>query len=189
MKDHKLSKNIIQCLAANGVDEKDILYVSPVDLSFSCEYTGGIAFLTESLLGVCTYGLPDDHVFYFRGTQSQETEQGDIQTEPVVRLYALDKVEHLRITRSICSNFLNAEYDGEKTELAAFTNTHIETMQFLVRQVKNIKAGNAIDEEVLHKEEEDEESLYCPICGTMYPDKEKKVCRSVPINGRSSAEH
>ncbi len=177
MKDSKLSKNIIQSLARCGVEESEILYTSPIDLSFSCEYIGGIVFLTASLLGVCTYALPEDHVFYFRGTQNQGPEKSFVSEEPEVCLYDIDKLEHIRIMRNIGSNVLNAEYAGEKKELAAFTNTNLETMQFLVRQARNIQKGNTVDEEVFQKEEEEEEeSLYCPICGTMYPDKEKKIC-------------
>ena len=177
MRDHKIPKNIITCLATAGIEDKDILYVSPIDLSFSCEYIGGIAFLTASSLGVCTFNLPEGHVFYFRGTKDQGAETYDIPGEPSLTLYDLGRLEHMHIMRNIGSNILYAEYSGEKTELAAFTNTHLETMQYLIRQAKSIIKGEVIDEEVIQKEEEDEEeSLYCPICGTMYPDKEKKVC-------------
>ena len=175
MKDHKLPKNIQQALKANGVAEEDILYVSPVDLSHSCEYISGTAFLTQKYLGVVTCRLPGDHIFYFRGTQNQEIAAEDAE-EPEVRLYDLQSLEHLRIMRSIGSNVLCAEVVGEMTELALFTNTHMETMQFLLRQAKHILQGIVIEEEVKQQEEEEEESLYCPICGTMYPDKEKKVC-------------
>ena len=176
MKDHKLPKNIQQTLKANGIAEADILYVSPVDLSFSCEYIAGVAFLTSSLLGVCTCALPEDHIFYFRGTQNNESATTEISEDPELHLYELGKLEHMRILRNIGSNILYAETEDGKKELAAFTNTHMETMQFLLRQAKNIREGNVIDDEMIQKEEEEEESLYCPICGTMYPDKEKKVC-------------
>ena len=176
MKDHKLPKNIQQILKANEIAEEDILYVSPVDLSFSCEYIAGVAFLTSSLLGVCTCALPEDHIFYFRGTQNNESATTEISEDPELHLYELNKLEHMRILRNIGSNILYAETDDGKKELAAFTNTHMETMQFLLRQARNIREGNVIDDEVIQKEEEEEESLYCPICGTMYPDKEKKVC-------------
>ncbi len=166
----------MQSLKANGIEEKDLLYFSPVDLSFSGEYISGIVFLTAALLGICTCTLPEDHIFYFRGTQNHGAESEEGGGEPVVHLYDLQKLQNIKLQRYIGSNVLSAEYDGEMTELAAFTNTHMETMQFLARQARHVRDGQVVEEEVQQKEEEDEESLYCPICGTMYPDKEKKVC-------------
>ena len=176
MKEHKLSKYIISELALHNVKEEDILCVSPIDLSYECEYINGTVFLTEKLLGVYTHKLPKDHISYFRGTKTQDKLKDDEPIDAAVKLYDLKKLENIRLERHFGANVVSAEFDGEKIEIAALTNTFLESMLFLIRQVKSIKSGNGVDEEAVQKEEEEEESLYCPICGTMYPDPVKKTC-------------
>lgn len=176
MKEQKLSKRVINELAAVSVDVKDVLCSAPFDLSLECEYISGTMFLTGGLLGFCTVKLPKDHVWYFRGTKTQDLAEEDEDGEAEVKLYDLKKLAHLHLHRHISANVLTAEYDGEKTELAALTNSCAEAVLFFIRQVKNVQNGQGVDEEVIQKEEEEEENLYCPICGTMYPDPAKKVC-------------
>ncbi len=176
MKETKLSKRVISELSALSVDAKELLCSAPFDLSLDCEYVSGTMFLTGSLLGFCTIKLPKEHVWYFRGTKTQDLSAEDEDGEAEVKLYDLKKIAHLKLQRHISANVLTAEYDGEKTELAALTNSCAEAVLFFIRQIKNVQNGQGVDEEMVRKEEEDEESLYCPICGTMYPDPAKKLC-------------
>ncbi len=176
MKEDKLSKRVISEINSAHVDTKDILCTGFFDLSFDCEYVSGTMFLTDKLLGVLSIKQPEDHIWYFRGTRKQDTPADEDTGEAVLKLYDLDKLDHIHLHRHIGANTLIAEYEGEKTEIAALTNSCVESALFFIRQLKNLKNGQSTEEEIVKQEEEEEESLYCPICGTMYPDKEKKVC-------------
>ena len=176
MKEHKLPKYVWRELATHNIKEGDVLCSAPADLSFDCEYISAYVFLTKKLIGVYTEKLPAGNIWYFRGTRTQDLKDAAQGSDTDIRLYDLSKTEDIRLERHIGSNTLCAEYDGEKIEIAALTNTCAESMFFFIRECKNVKKGGSVDEEVIHKEEVDEESLYCPVCGTMYPDPEKKLC-------------
>ena len=176
MKEQKLSKRVTEELSAASVDSKDLLCTAPFDLSTDCEYISGTMFLTADRLGFLSIRLPKEHVWHFRGTKTQHFIAEDEEGEAELCFYDLKKLSHIHLKRYISANVLIAEYDGEKRELAALTNSCAEAVLFFVRQVKNVQNGQGVDEEVIEKEEEEGEALYCPICGTMYPDPAKKVC-------------
>lgn len=178
MLERKLSKPILKELEAYNVRQEDILCISPVDLSFDCEYVSGVLFLTGGLLGAYWKKLPKSYVRCLRGTKTRELagEEEGAEGEAHLRLYDLNKIKHLHLRRHVGSNDVCAEYDGETVEIAALTNTCVEEMFLFLRHVKSVQSGQGIPEETASKEEEEEESLYCPICGTMYPDPEKRVC-------------
>ncbi len=178
MKENKLTKNIIKQISEYGINEKDILSVCPADLSFEGEYILGYVFLTDKYIGVCKSDIPTGYTHFFRGTKVHKKVEEEDLAEYEITLYDLAKTEHLRIERMIGAVLLSAEYDGSPIKIASMTNTYLEQINLFVRHTKNIKNGKAFDADIVGKEaeEEDEESLYCPICGTMYPDPAKKVC-------------
>ena len=178
MKENKLTKNIIKQISEYRINEKDILSVCPTDLSFEGEYILGYVFLTDKYIGVCKSDIPTGYTHFFRGTKVHKKVEEEDLAEYEVTLFDLAKTEHLRIERMIGAVLLSAEYDGSPIKIASMTNTYLEQINLFVRHTKNIKNGKAFDADIVGKEaeEEDEESLYCPICGTMYPDPAKKVC-------------
>ena len=112
MKEHKLPKYVWGELTSHNIKEGDVLCTSPVDLSFDCEYISGFVFLTDKLIGVYTERLPDDHVWYFRGTKTQDLKDVQQGSDTDIRLYDIEKTENIRLERHIGSNILCAEYDG-----------------------------------------------------------------------------
>ncbi|MCR5251658.1 MAG: ABC transporter ATP-binding protein/permease [Lachnospiraceae bacterium] len=174
MNDGKLTSKLTEELKADRIDPQDILCFSPADLSFDCAFIDGTVFLTEEILGVCTRTLPADTLLYFRGTK-QQNEERDEGGEYETRLYELKKLGDVRLERHIGANILSAEYDGERVRLCALTNTCMDSMQTLLRVLKDIRRGKPAEAEAEAKDAEEEE-LYCPICGTMYPDPKKKLC-------------
>ena len=176
MKEDKISKRVISELNSVNVDVKDILCTGAFDLGFDCEYVSGTMFLTDKLLGVVSVEQPLEHIWYFRGTRKQDTPENEDTGAASVKLYDLNKLENINLHRHIGSNTITAEYEGEKTEIAALTNSCCESALFFLRQLKNLKEGKSTEEEIVRQEEVEEESLYCPVCGTMYPDPQKKVC-------------
>ena len=179
MKDNKLTKNSIKALEQHKIHESDVLSVCPTDLSFEGEYILGYLVLTSDMLGVCESAVPSDYTHFFRGTKMHSAGNEEDFAEYEVTLYDLKKIDHLHIERQIGAVTLTGQFDGETVKIAASSNTYLEQMMLFVRHFKNLKNGHSIDYEIKTneaEEEEEEESLYCPICGTMYPDPAKKLC-------------
>ena len=178
MKDNKLTANIIENIKQYHITEQDILSVCPIDISAEGEYILGYTFLTKEYIGVCTSAVPENYTHYFRGTKVHSKKEEEDFAEYSVTLYDLKKMEHLHVERAIGAVSVTAEYDDESTRIASLSNTYLEQMNLFVRHAKNIKKGKDLDADIPVKEaeEENEEDLYCPICGTMYPDATKKIC-------------
>ena len=178
MKDNKLTPNIINKIKNYKISEKDVLSVCPVDISAEGEYILGYVFLTKQYLGVCESKVPENYTHYFRGTKVHTKKEEEDFAEYEIKLFDLSKIEHVNVERAIGTACLTAEYDTEKTRIASLSNTYLEQINNFVRQLNNIKNGKDLDDDIPQNEneEENEEDLYCPICGTMYPDPKKKVC-------------
>ena len=176
MKENKLTQKALEQLKNYSISEKDILSVCPIDLSFEGEYILGYVFMTQKLLGICTKNVPDDYIHYFRGTKTQTSDLELEDKEYDIVLYDLEKIDNLRLENSIGSVTLLSDYEGNSKKMVALTNLYLEQMNLFIRHFENIKNNREIDFGLNIKEEEDEEELYCPICKTMYPDPEKKIC-------------
>ena len=178
MKDNKLTPNIISKIKNYRISEKDVLSVCPADISANGEYILGYVFLTKEYLGVCESKVPSNYTHYFRGTKVHTDKEDDEFAEYEVKLFDLKKIEHVHVERAIGTASLTAEFDGDKTRIASLSNTYLEQINIFVRHLKNIKNGKELDADMpkAENEEEGEDELYCPICGTMYPDASKKIC-------------
>ncbi|MBR5421143.1 MAG: DUF1854 domain-containing protein [Lachnospiraceae bacterium] len=171
MKENKIPAVVLRTLGEMQIDEKDILAFSPADLSFDCEYITGYVLVTEKSILVLRGDLPREQIRYFRGTRTRETDAWEPE-EYELSQYEREKLSDMHLERHIASHVLAAEYEGKSVKLAAFSNTCLESMQLCVRILKH----GAVQPEEEEGEQKEEEELYCPICGTMYPDPEKKLC-------------
>ena len=132
MKEHKLPKYVWGELTSHNIKEGDVLCTSPVDLSFDCEYISGFVFLTDKLIGVYTERLPDDHVWYFRGTKTQDLKDVQQGSDTDIRLYDIEKTvvdivfyrERVGIeeTKEILHNYLRSQ-DRQLDRLYAYAKT------------------------------------------------------------------
>lgn len=153
----KITSKALRSIKAFGIDEKDIKFFSPIDLSFDGDYIKGYVFLTEEKLGVCTMELPDDYVVFFNGIKADKKEafRDEEPGEYEVVLYDKDKLLHIHLDHYIGTNVVTAEYDGELVRLAAFTNKYQGEMNVFVRQLRDYLKGQEIS--VTDAEEEEAE--------------------------------
>ncbi|MEG6613668.1 ABC transporter transmembrane domain-containing protein [Pseudoclostridium thermosuccinogenes] len=87
--------------------------------------------------------------------------------------YPLEKVESLTVDNLASTGMLTARISGEDIAVCCFTNSHGRKVGSFVRLFEKIKQGQE-----LTKEDFDEvQSLeYCPKCGLLYPEQDRKVC-------------
>lgn len=173
MSERKIPAVLLSMLENEGISQAQILAYSPIDLSFECEYVYGYVFLTKKHLGVATSAPISSHIIYMKGTQKKDDVSFEEKSEYSYRLYEVDKIEKLHREHMVATNLICMEYEGNPVRLAAHTNLHLADMEAFLKKYKQFIHGEQITEEEAAAEPEE---LYCPVCGTKYPDEERKIC-------------
>ena len=168
MSEKKLPGKLFSVLENEGITPETILAYSPIDLSFACEYVYGYVFLTENYLGVATSAPISSHIIYMKGTQKKDDVSYEEETEYTYRLYDVAKVEKLHREHMVATNLICMEYEGRPVRVAAHSNLYLADMEAFLKKYKQFIKGEQITEE---EEAEEQEELYCPVCGTKYPDR------------------
>lgn len=88
--------------------------------------------------------------------------------------YDLSKLKDPKVELFISSGRLICDYDGETTEIVAFSFTCKHDINVLCRAIEDLKKDGKIDESKLR--DEDQDSHFCPKCHRRYPDPERKIC-------------
>lgn len=176
MKDIKMPANLARNLNEMKIEKKDVLEICPIDLSFDCDYFEGYIFVTKEFIGTAMTSRPKDSIVFFKGTMNSNLVFPEDTSEYRIQLYELGKTEKIHIEHQVATNIVVATYEGEDIRLAALTNLYLQQMNEFVKTVKNLK-NNVVPGDVEgKKDEERDESLYCPRCGNMYPDPNEKIC-------------
>lgn len=174
MRENQLPKSAWKILEENHIKEEDILLVCPFDLSFSGEYVYGYLFATKEYLGVLQSAPIQSEIIRFKGTDHL----GDVGMEAVADysclFYERKDIHSLRREHMVATNLICMEYGDKKVQLVAHTNLHLAEMDAFLKKFKHLQKGEEIIEEEETKKEEEE--LFCPICGTKYPDEQRKIC-------------
>lgn len=126
-------------LEDNNIKKQDILAVCPTDLSFEGEYEDSYLVLTaDKLVGI--------------------TKKSD--SEYVLRTFMLEELSHVHIENMVATNLLRATKDGEHVRIAVSTNTYLEEMTALVKQLKIMLKSEVIVQEQPEEEEEVQEQTH-----------------------------
>ena len=171
MRDNKLPSCVEKQIRKQGIEKQDILAVSPFDLSFASEYVNGYVFLTKDILGVAVSEPDPQSIRYFRGTRTKDMAYGEDQKEYACRLYERNKITNIFIYRQLATSLVIMQYKGIEYRLCALTNLYLAQMNDFVKVF-----FQGVKPEEKEEKEEDSEELYCPRCGTMYPDPVRKIC-------------
>jgi len=156
---------MLEPFAARGVNSGGLIYAIHTDMD-----AGG---------GYCdTYVAVDQRAVYIlHGIEKIVKTQG---ARRIVAVYeSLEFVKHdlngfkeLKTERLLSTGRLYAEMeDGGEKLLLTFSVGHLAQVERLCKAVKNIKEN----EDPLKEIRLDEE-LFCPKCGTRYPEPERKLC-------------
>ena len=164
MKTH-IPEYMIPAFQAQGIDTKKLLYAVHTDMSRD----GGLADL---------YAAVDAHTLYL--LEGEEMVVKTSGARRIVATYAARSLEKLPIEslgelkteRLLSTGWLIEEpKDGDARALMSFSVGFLSTAERLIKVIDNIKK----DVEPLREVVVDEE-LFCPKCGTRYPEPERKLC-------------
>ncbi|MBE5816992.1 MAG: ABC transporter ATP-binding protein [Clostridiales bacterium] len=179
---------VADVLNNEGISACDITFFSRFDRDHSSNFTDGWCVITSQGLFVLEFSLVEGKALNFKGTLLNGSEErNEIHGELIKsKLYHFREYGKLFISNLIASGELvisgkHAEGDdtspvNEKSEsVAVFTNLYMKDMVALIRCFDSAYSafnGGKPKEEEPPKSEE----LFCPKCGRMYPDAERKVC-------------
>ena len=166
----KLPKSVLELLSARGVQSADLIRACATDMNTSCEYADGYVILTADKLFLLTAPPDPTRVRSFKGYGKKDDAVADFKQDWAIRSVPLNELESIRIERQVACGLLIA---NDSDCLAAFSNLHMKNMHMLVRAFDRIKHPQP---DFMQFEEENEEDEYCPTCGTMYPNKSRRIC-------------
>lgn len=164
----KLPWGVISLLPQCGIREDDVLYRTAADLNRDGEFAKGCLLLTKDTLFVFMTPAKAEEIHYYKGYGVYE-EQLPEKEDWTWKKYLLTDIERIWIEMGVGCNLLLAQVKGESCLLAMFTQLYKREMSYLVRGIEQLKAGQVFE---IPKEEAE----YCPKCGRMYPDSERKIC-------------
>lgn len=177
MKKNQLPDRVLDMIGEYGIERQDVLDVCPVDLSFEGEYISGYLFLTARALGVVTSEPLEHTVRYFRGTKTEDMFYGEDTRTYKVRFLLHAETAHMRVERQIATNLVTIEHKGVRVRVAVLTNLYLEQMNLFRKSYNKIKKyPDEIEELEASADIQEAKAVFCPKCGTRYPDPERRIC-------------
>lgn len=177
MKKNQLPDSVVDRIKEYGIKQSDILDVCPTDLSFDGEYISGYLFLTTDVLGVVSSEPLEHTIRYFRGTKQEDILYGEDTRDYEIQLLSHEETAHMRVERQIATNLVTIEYKGRWMRVAALTNLYLEQMNLFQKSYNKIKKYPEEAEELEASADiQEAKAVFCPKCGTQYPDPERRIC-------------
>lgn len=186
---NKIPNEIKQDILKRNIGEEDVLVCVRTDMNLACDFTPGYLLLTKTELISATAVPLSGEIHYFKGMETKKTRTIETNREWTITSFDISDMKKTYIDRTVCGGFLvlvhkAAEADGTTVmddeaadglaETAAACSNHcMSSLTRIERICEKLADGKEPDGE---ETEEDEKEDYCPICGTMYPDSDRKVC-------------
>ena len=172
MNKFKFPGRVLKLLSDNSIREDAIIAASRTDMNVEGEYADGFVVLTAAKLAVITSPPDITEIHSFKGYISRN-DIPETAKEYAIRIFETEKLEKLDCEPLVACSLLTCVYDGTALRLASFSNLHRESMHRLTRAYSRLKYP---EPGLPDSGENDDDDDYCPKCGMMYPDKNRKIC-------------
>lgn len=171
----KLPKDFERCLKELKYRPQDFVYMIPVDLNEECEFTTGFVCLGSEKIVSCVAADSPREIRYFKGSANRNQKTADIIRDWKTAEYSVNDIKEIKIERTVGGGVLSGITEGGEKDvmLGVFSNRKMGAAVKLEKIYKELKEKGSVSEELLSEDKSDE---YCPKCGTMYPEKERKIC-------------
>lgn len=179
VKKKELPSALLKYLEGYHIKKEDILFFAETDMTLEGEFAQGFAVLTKSKLIIVTSEPDRTEIHQFKGIGSIHEAAVRKDKKWSAKFLPVEEVERLDVLRTICGGILFSTSKKDQPgqvpdiQLTSCTNMRIGEMLRLVKLYDKLKENGQLTEEDLHTDEVEE---YCPKCGTMYPDKDRKIC-------------
>ena len=166
-----MPEQVWDLLSRQGIEKNQILLGARTDMNTACEYADGYLVLTKEKLAIAASPAVLSEVHIFKGypvsDEPKETREYHLS------VYSVEELSEVRIERQVACAVLTAKVKDTERILAAFSNLCIKHAYELVRRLETLDKEET---EEKHEHEKPEEEEFCPKCGTMYPDMNRKIC-------------
>lgn len=163
MKTH-IPEYMLSAFSAQGIDTGRLIYAIHTDMALDGSHADTYAALDMENLYVL-YGL--EKVVKVTGAR-RIVSAYEVHHMDTFRLLDLGELKYERL---LSTGRLFSEKDGEAKILLLFSVGYLTYAERLIKAVKNVREGTDPLSEILTDEE-----LFCPKCGTRYPEPERKLC-------------
>lgn len=170
-----IPKDLYKELLNRGYCEEDCIFSTQFDLSMKSSYTDGYLIITKTDLLVASSSETEKKVHFFGGYKEKRMEEAEYNNRSYrFSCYPLLEIEKLEIQTLVSGGLLYID-KGEQSgqAIAAFTNSCMSEVKRLIKIFGKIKECKEIVPEDLEQKKQEE---YCPVCGTRYPNKDRKIC-------------
>lgn len=163
MKTH-IPEYMLSAFEAQGIDTRKLIYAIHTDMAPDGSHADTYAALDNDRLYIL-YGL--EKVVRVTGAR-RIVSAYELQS---MDSFVLQDLGELNCERLLSTGRLFSEKNGEAKVLMLFSVGYLSYVERLIKAVKNIREGIDPLTEILVDEE-----LFCPKCGTRYPEPERKLC-------------
>ena len=181
-KSGKLPQEIGAELKSRGITEADIYVSVRTDMDLNCDFTPGWLILTKGKKLISATADPlSGEIHFFKGMETRKSRTVARDRKWNFTEFDVSDLKNAYVERSVSGGFLilvhkdvnDPEAEGLAETAAAVSNHCMSGATKIERLCEKIIDGKEIDEEALKDDEEEE---FCPVCGMMYPDSDRKVC-------------
>jgi len=155
---------MISAFAAQGIDTSELIYAIHTDSGSDSEN-----------LDVYT-AVDKENMYILYGTEKVVKTTGARRIvavyEPTkIEKYPLSQLGELSCERLLSTGRLISEKENNSKILLVFSIGYLSDVDKLIKVIKNLREGAPPLKDVIVDEE-----LFCPKCGTRYPEPERKLC-------------
>lgn len=178
-KKKELPSVIIKFLEGYQVNKEDIVAQAETDMTLEGEFARGYIVLTKKKLIIMSSEPDHSEVYQFKGIGNIRDSYTRKERDYAAKFLSKDEIERLEVLRTVCGGVLYSTSKKDQPnhvpdiQLSAFTNMKIGEVLQIVKLFDILKEKDELTKEDLETEDKEE---YCPKCGTMYPDKDRKIC-------------
>ncbi len=180
----------LESQAASSSPEDPWIFAAHTDLNLQGEYADGYVILGRDVLVCARANGKKIGVQYYKGTRTlqekkhQEDQIYTIQTIPLARIESLEVIRQIGCSTLLCryadppqqteklgkaeEDFLTGEF-----RIAYTTNLEAGDLRHLASLFSKWKKGETLCADDAKSKSEEE---YCPKCGLMYPNPNRKIC-------------
>lgn len=158
---------------AEKLSGENVLIAVEADMTADASFGESWVLLTEKQLLVWQGTGTGQEIYTFKGSKNRNDAKESTQQNWNFSAYPIAENTELLIMRTVCGGVLIRKEEEREEKIAAFSNYRMGEMQRLKKLYEKCRSKEELTAEDRNLEEEEE---YCPKCGMMYPEKNRKIC-------------
>lgn len=169
-----LPKDLLEELKTKSISKEELIFSARSDMNEERRYSDGYVILTKKRLIITRLPVDEKRVRVFGGYRDHDfLKQENLNRDWKIDIYSLNQIESIEVEMLVTGGRLYGTIDSEDYVLAVFTNSCMGEMKRLEKTFKSIKQEIDIKEVDFGLSVEDD---HCPVCGTRYPNSNRKIC-------------